>query len=893
MKKRNRVVSAVSVACILLIGAVLSGCGGLFGAFDCGTERITAIQFNDDALSMRVGDSLEITSDMISVTPRFASDKDYYIESKDVRIAAVSGTRTVVAYRYGTTTLKVVSAANDSVYGECSLKVDYADPEIAIVTDLSGGRVTGDGTIVLSSASSYAAEFECDISEGSDPSLTTEWTVNGQSVEIEEQDSPTSLQYKIPAGPGEYVVRVTLPDYGLSAEQRLLSFDEPSEVSATYEGSLDQNDGDGYEAVTFTAAAVFPDGNPEPVIDWYVNDAYAYTGATFAFTPGGPGAFNVRAEVNARPAAITYAGGETDCVTVRASGSFVPDGVCVDYDNCYPDVYVTWRDPGVTGLGWAVDINGTEYRSDDPAYADRFEGTSFDASGLLDIFSGGTYRVKTLGDGDLYREGAYTAQRAFTPVPAAAESYLSDSYYDGARNYYLSNDEEFYETYAYMVLFRPDGTRSGGGVTVEKQVYLGYDTNHESVESLMNTAFYLAHFTGEYTNYFSGSQADRGVHTLKVTCYSDNAPSVYNTGDSDTGLNAVRPHVNMTDDKIADSFPIDDNYPVSVYSSEELYYVAEKGFRPVPETGSPAADIYDSARKVLMDIIPPEYLPLDPDAFAAQKAHAVYDWIMWRVSYDFEATETTDISRATKIGAYYLEDVLGEGEPKAVCDGMSKAYSLLMNMLGIPCVRVAGTAYSGGAWGGHAWNKVKLPGGWYNVDCTWGDGLVQYEEQRGSFFPWGPTFSEIVTKEKATHDYLFLTDAEIRADHREDTPNDYPPSADIPYNWFNEKTYHNGRELDFYLMTAATVESEVQAIVGYLIDTMPDDGGAYTIAGVSVEAGYYGADIRIASSINDYATADKIKGIAEDYLLGSRYEGKFRYLQTDAAGEYGILMLKY
>lgn len=888
MKKRNRVVSAVSVACILLMGAVLSGCGGLFGAFDCGTERITAIQFNDDALSMRVGDSLEITSDMISVTPRFASDKDYYIESADVSIAAVSGTRTVTAYSYGTTTLKVVSAANDSVYGECSLKVDYADPEIAIVTDLPDGRVTGDGTIVLSSASSYAAEFECDISEGSDPSLKTEWTVNGVAVE---PDSPTSLRYEIPAGPGEYVVRVALPDYGLSAERRLLSFDEPSEVSAACEGSLEQNDGDGYEAVTFTAAAAFPDGNPEPVIDWYVNDAYAYTGATFAFTPGGPGAFNVRAEVNARPAAITYAGGETDCVTVRASGSFVPDGVCVDYDNCYPDVYVTWRDPGVTGLGWAVDINGTEYRSDDPAYADRFEGASFDASGLLDIFSGGTYSVKTLGDGDLYREGAYTAQRAFTPVPAAAESYLEDSYYDGARNYYLSNDEEFYETYAYMVLFRPDGTRSGGGVTVEKQVYLGYDTNHESVESLMNTAFYLAHFTGEYTNYFSGgSPVNRGVHTLKVTCYSDNAPSVYNTGDSDTGLNAVRPHVNMTDDKIADSFPIDDKYPVSVYSSEELYYVAEKGFRPVPEAGSPAADIYDFARKVLVDIIAPEYLPLDPDAYAAEKAHAVYDWIMWWVSYDFTATETTDISQAVKIGAYYLEGVLGEGAPKAVCDGMSKAYSLLMNMLGIPCVRVAGTAYSGGSWGGHAWNKVKLPGGWYNVDCTWGDGLVQYEE-RGSYYPFAP-ITQIVTKEKATHDYLFLTDAELRADHREDTPNDYPASADIPYNWFNEKT-DGGQGPDFYLMTAATVESEVRSIVGYIAAAMPDDGGRYTITGVPVEADYYGVDIRIAPGIKKYATADTITAIAEKYLRGSRYEGKFRYLQTDDAGEYGILLLKY
>jgi len=55
----------------------------------------------------------------------------------------------------------------------------------------------------------------------------------------------------------------------------------------------------------------------------------------------------------------------------------------------------------------------------------------------------------------------------------------------------------------------------------------------------------------------------------------------------------------------------------------------------------------------------------------------------------------------------------------AVCDGISKAFVVLCQIEGIPCVRVVG--YSQSSDNGHAWNKVKIEGQWFIVDPTWGN----------------------------------------------------------------------------------------------------------------------------------------------------------------------------
>lgn len=59
---------------------------------------------------------------------------------------------------------------------------------------------------------------------------------------------------------------------------------------------------------------------------------------------------------------------------------------------------------------------------------------------------------------------------------------------------------------------------------------------------------------------------------------------------------------------------------------------------------------------------------------------------------------------------------------RAVCDGYAKAFYLLCEREGIPCVIVAGVAMQNGKSEPHAWNYVQMEDGlWYGVDTTWDD----------------------------------------------------------------------------------------------------------------------------------------------------------------------------
>lgn len=91
----------------------------------------------------------------------------------------------------------------------------------------------------------------------------------------------------------------------------------------------------------------------------------------------------------------------------------------------------------------------------------------------------------------------------------------------------------------------------------------------------------------------------------------------------------------------------------------------------------------------------------------------------------------------------------------AVCDGYAMAFDLLCYLSGIECIRVTGWAKEG-----HAWNKVKVSGNWYNVDVTWDD--------------------PVSSRPMLTYDYFLISDAAIARDHTQNA-NPYWPAA--PANW--------------------------------------------------------------------------------------------------------------
>ena len=73
-------------------------------------------------------------------------------------------------------------------------------------------------------------------------------------------------------------------------------------------------------------------------------------------------------------------------------------------------------------------------------------------------------------------------------------------------------------------------------------------------------------------------------------------------------------------------------------------------------------------------------------------------------------------------------------EDKSVCAGYARAYQLLLQAVGIPCLYLTGTADNGYEIGGHAWNLVKLDGHWYYSDPTWDDHDSIYFGVDYSFF---------------------------------------------------------------------------------------------------------------------------------------------------------------
>jgi len=72
------------------------------------------------------------------------------------------------------------------------------------------------------------------------------------------------------------------------------------------------------------------------------------------------------------------------------------------------------------------------------------------------------------------------------------------------------------------------------------------------------------------------------------------------------------------------------------------------------------------------------------------------------------------------------------GKAGPVCEGYTRAFQVLCDKLGIPCVLVDGPAISklNSQPEGHMWNYVQIDGGWYAVDVTWNDPYVSYDPEK-------------------------------------------------------------------------------------------------------------------------------------------------------------------
>ncbi len=235
-------------------------------------------------------------------------------------------------------------------------------------------------------------------------------------------------------------------------------------------------------------------------------------------------------------------------------------------------------------------------------------------------------------------------------------------------------------------------------------------------------------------------------------------------------------------------FQIDYADPYIVYNSEQLLYAVENGYKPVFMNDSDpivqaeinnARTIYEKARNTLLQIIP-------RDTHDLQKATIIHDWIIDHNSYDFNLLELSNGAPAgslIKYKGFYLDGVFTDGY--AVCDGISKAFSLLARIEGMEAIRASGVVISNSE--NHAWNKVKIDNKWYSLDVT-ADGLSIITKGEGA------KHFEI-----RTHRYFLINDIDMGKKNREivdlTDPFYVKRNSTGSYNYYASTEYAEGKSL--------------------------------------------------------------------------------------------------
>lgn len=110
----------------------------------------------------------------------------------------------------------------------------------------------------------------------------------------------------------------------------------------------------------------------------------------------------------------------------------------------------------------------------------------------------------------------------------------------------------------------------------------------------------------------------------------------------------------------------------------------------------------------------------DRDLEPMELIMTAHDYLCRRFYYDhaaYDHYETTQDYRIFCSAGAFLDSV-GSG---VVCEGYAKAFKVICDRLGIPCVLIGGFVVQSGKTEGHMWNGVQLNGKWYLMDVTWDD----------------------------------------------------------------------------------------------------------------------------------------------------------------------------
>lgn len=108
-----------------------------------------------------------------------------------------------------------------------------------------------------------------------------------------------------------------------------------------------------------------------------------------------------------------------------------------------------------------------------------------------------------------------------------------------------------------------------------------------------------------------------------------------------------------------------------------------------------------------------------------------HDWLTLNNAYNSDKLAGIDNVTPNAIEAVSALVSGHKGKEGPVCEGYSRAFKLLCDEVGIPCILVSGTSSDSRGTFNHMWNEVMLNGQWYSVDITSDDPLINGEDTQG------------------------------------------------------------------------------------------------------------------------------------------------------------------
>lgn len=158
--------------------------------------------------------------------------------------------------------------------------------------------------------------------------------------------------------------------------------------------------------------------------------------------------------------------------------------------------------------------------------------------------------------------------------------------------------------------------------------------------------------------------------------------------------------------------------------TSEIYFIL-KGYK-TDEEFDVRKDNYQTAASIKADIKVRDervrtILDSAPAGDTYDKVTYFNDWLTKNNEYNTDVTNAEDSYLAAWECTSALAGNVGTKGP--VCEGYARAFKVLCDKSGIPCVLADGHARNsqGSAGEAHMWNNVKVDGSWYAIDVTWND----------------------------------------------------------------------------------------------------------------------------------------------------------------------------